>query len=82
MRTRVKICGLRSKEDIHMVADAGADAIGLVVLPLDRRIAVVRIENGCHPLGLLRQFTPVEFQLYGYFVVVLARIIETLARRA
>ncbi|NLY63880.1 MAG: phosphoribosylanthranilate isomerase [Alcaligenaceae bacterium] len=37
MRTRVKICGLRSKQDIHMVADAGADAIGLVAYAKSKR---------------------------------------------
>lgn len=30
MRTRVKICGLRTVEHIQLVADCGADAIGLV----------------------------------------------------
>lgn len=42
MRTRVKICGLRSKEDIHMVADAGADAIGLVVYASSKRAVSVQ----------------------------------------
>ena len=42
MRTRVKICGLRSKEDIHMVADAGADAIGLVVYAGSKRAVSVQ----------------------------------------
>ncbi|MFA5703700.1 MAG: phosphoribosylanthranilate isomerase [Advenella sp.] len=42
MRTRVKICGLRSKEDIHMVADAGADAIGLVVYAGSKRAVTIQ----------------------------------------
>jgi phosphoribosylanthranilate isomerase len=29
-RTRIKICGLSRKEDVHAAIDAGADAIGLV----------------------------------------------------
>ena len=41
MRTRVKICGLRSNEDIHMVADAGADAIGLVVYAGSKRAVTI-----------------------------------------
>ncbi|MBK1780616.1 phosphoribosylanthranilate isomerase [Advenella sp. WQ 585] len=42
MRTRVKICGLRSKEDIHMVADAGADAIGLVAYAGSKRAVSIQ----------------------------------------
>ena len=30
MRTRIKICGLREKEDAKLAADSGADAIGFV----------------------------------------------------
>jgi phosphoribosylanthranilate isomerase len=28
--TRVKICGVRTPEDLHLVADAGADAVGVI----------------------------------------------------
>lgn len=31
MRTRIKICGIRSPEDLQMVVDAGVDAVGFVV---------------------------------------------------
>lgn len=31
MRTRVKICGVKSVEDLHMVVEAGVDAVGFVV---------------------------------------------------
>lgn len=42
MRTRVKICGLRSKDDIQMVVDAGADAIGLVAYPGSKRAVSIQ----------------------------------------
>ncbi len=31
MRTRIKICGIRSLDDLRMVVDAGVDAVGFVV---------------------------------------------------
>ena len=33
MRTRIKICGITRAEDLRAVADAGADAFGLVFYP-------------------------------------------------
>ena len=37
MRTRIKVCGLTRTQDIHAVADAGVDAIGLVFYPKSSR---------------------------------------------
>jgi phosphoribosylanthranilate isomerase len=34
--TRVKVCGVRTPEDLHLVADAGADAVGVISgVPVD-----------------------------------------------
>ncbi len=38
MRTRVKICGITRAEDLRAVADAGADAFGLVFYPPSPRL--------------------------------------------
>jgi phosphoribosylanthranilate isomerase len=41
MRTRVKICGITSREDASMVIDAGVDAIGLVFYEKSPRFITV-----------------------------------------
>jgi len=37
MHTRIKICGLTRSEDVEVVADAGADAVGFVFYPASPR---------------------------------------------
>jgi phosphoribosylanthranilate isomerase len=53
MRTRVKICGITRDEDLRAVADAGADAFGLVFYPpsprfltLERAVQLSRAAPG------------------------------------
>jgi len=41
MRTRVKICGITREEDLRAVADAGADAFGLVFYPPSPRCLTI-----------------------------------------
>lgn len=51
MRTRVKICGLRTPEQVRMVAQAGADAIGFVLYPPSPRAVTlneaIRLQAAC-----------------------------------
>lgn len=39
MRTRIKICGVRTPEAVRAAADAGADAVGFVFADSPRRVA-------------------------------------------
>ena len=42
--TRVKICGIRTPSDALAAADAGADAIGLVLTPSPREVDLDQAE--------------------------------------
>ena len=42
MTTWVKVCGLRTIEDIEVAVEAGADALGLMLAPSPRRISTER----------------------------------------
>jgi phosphoribosylanthranilate isomerase len=37
-RTRIKFCGMTSARDVELAVDAGADAIGAIVSPSERRV--------------------------------------------
>lgn len=58
MRTRIKICGITSVTDARMVAEAGADAIGLVFYPPSPR--ALDIDRAAEIVAALPPFvTPV-----------------------
>jgi len=46
MRTRIKICGITRAEDLRAVADAGADAFGLVFYPPSPRCLTLERARG------------------------------------
>lgn len=52
-RTRIKICGLTRKEDVHSAVDAGADAIGFVFYAPSPRYA-----SPDHAAGLIAEVPP------------------------
>ena len=59
---RIKICGVTCSDDAQMVADAGADALGLNFYPKSKRF--VEIETAC---GVVKQL-PKHVQRVGVFV--------------
>lgn len=58
MRTRIKICGVRTVEDAVLAARAGADAVGIIQVPTAKRF--VPAETAAEIAGALPAFiTPV-----------------------
>jgi phosphoribosylanthranilate isomerase len=42
-RTRIKFCGLTSEAEIALAVEAGADAVGIIVAPSSRQVALDRL---------------------------------------
>jgi phosphoribosylanthranilate isomerase len=42
-RTRVKFCGMTSADDVALAVAAGADAVGVILAPSPRRVALERL---------------------------------------
>ena len=78
-RTRIKICGIRRREDAHAAALAGADAVGLVFHPSAPRNISVDVASGI--LAALPPFvTPVGLFVNAE-VAVVRRTVEQLHLR-
>lgn len=43
MRTRIKFCGMTSAEDVALAVQAGADAVGFIVAPSERKVSVEQV---------------------------------------
>jgi phosphoribosylanthranilate isomerase len=50
MRVRVKVCGIRSKEEALWAVEAGASAVGLVFAPSPRQVTPEEAEEICRGL--------------------------------
>jgi phosphoribosylanthranilate isomerase len=75
MRTRVKICGLTRREDVHASVAAGADAIGLVFYPPSPR--AVDVEAAAS----LATEVPAFVTVVGLFVDAEADRVKEVCRR-
>ncbi len=62
MRTRIKICGLTREDDVRMVIDAGADALGFVFYPESSRFVTVG------KAAMLSSVVPAFVSTVGLFV--------------
>ena len=70
-RTRAKICGITSAQDIQSVVEAGADAIGFVFFPPSpRHVSIEQAQS-------LASLVPAYVQLVGLFVNASAEEIQT-----
>jgi phosphoribosylanthranilate isomerase len=74
-RTRIKICGLRSSEDVQAAVDAGADAIGLVFYPASPRF------TDAGAAAALVAGLPPYITITGLFVNASAAEVEAVLRR-
>jgi len=61
MRTRIKICGITSADDARAVADAGADAIGLIFADSPRQVTAAQARD-------IVQAVPPYVTIVGIFV--------------
>jgi phosphoribosylanthranilate isomerase len=69
-RTRVKICGLKSIQDVDAAVDAGVDAIGFVFYPSSPRAVspqtaaalISRLPAGVDAVGLIVNASDTEFE--------------------
>lgn len=57
---KIKLCGLRTEEDIHVAAELGVDAIGLVLTQSPRQVTPLEAET-------LRALVPASIRVHGVF---------------
>ena len=75
-RTRIKICGITREEDLQVVVEAGADAVGFVFYPQSPRF--VDADRAAHLLAGLPPFVT----SVGLFVNVEPSFVESVVERA
>lgn len=73
-RTRIKICGITRREDVHFAAEAGADAIGLVFVEASPR--AVDIDTG----AALRRVVPPFVQVVALFMDASSETVDRVVR--
>jgi len=73
MRTRIKVCGVTRVEDARMVAEAGADAVGVVLTESPRRVTNEQA-------AAIRAAVPPGVKLVGVFGTEPPEIVDPAAR--